>query len=120
MGVRERPDRITELAKLPTGPKRLAKAAETSGWTWDATAASAILDDQLIDSIVVRCMRKDFRVSARWEDIDGGGLKLATVQKLQSGKFPVVINLTQGITVITENPVVDSVKHVKQRPEEAQ
>lgn len=97
---------VYDYTQLPLSPKRLAKAAESSGWTWNASYASGKDEaGKNVDSIVVRCATRDVRVVARWEMGDNGKLALAIAWHYMAGRWPVQVNLAQALTVIGETVV---------------
>lgn len=94
---------VYDFNQLPTSPKRLAKAAATNRWTWNASYASG--QDETgknVDSIVVRCSTHDVRVVARWEMGSNGRLALAIAWHYVAGQWPRQVNLAQAIAAVGE------------------
>lgn len=96
------------MDKLPSSPKRLAKAAAAAGWTWNSSFASGQDEYQIhmVDSIVVRCAISGVRVVARWESVDGGKLALAVTWHYVQGEWPRKVNFNEAISIVASNPVV--------------
>lgn len=92
------------ISELPAGPKRLAKAFENAGWTWNAEEATGTYMAQHVYSVVVRGKNEQTgrMIAARWEALDRGKLQVARCYMvLQGGSTALEYSVTEVFGYIT-------------------
>lgn len=99
------PEHITDLAYLPLSPKRLAKAANTSGWNWQGSFASGKDETgHAVDSILISCVKHNVRIVARWESVNNGKLALAVAWHYLPGQWPRRVGLNEAVALVLAEP----------------